>query len=112
MENHQFTTEGIKRRKEQETTKQPGNNRRVLVSHYLSIIILNKNELNQPIKKDSYKQLYTNKLVKLEETDKLLEAQDQPSLKLEAQVTIKDKSAIKNFPTKNPRLFGFLGEFY
>lgn len=49
MENH-FTKEGSKREKRKRTTKQPENNVMALISPFLSIITLNTNGLNYPIK--------------------------------------------------------------
>ena len=70
--------------------------------------------------RDYYKQLYANKMNKLEEMDKFLEKHNLPRLKqgeienINRPITSTEtETVIKNLPTnKSPGPDGFTGEFY
>ena len=74
----------------------------------------------QSILRDYYKQLYANKMDKLEEKDKFLERYNLPRLNQEEienmnrPITSNEiETVIKNLPTnKNPEPNGFTGEFH
>ena len=70
--------------------------------------------------RDYYKQLYSNKMDNLEETDKFLEKHNHPRLNQEETeninrpiTSIEIETVIKILPTnKSPGPDGFTGEFY
>ena len=70
--------------------------------------------------RDYYKQLYANKMDKLEEMDTFLEKHNLPRLNQEEIeninrpiISTEIETVIKNFPTnKSPRPDGLTGEFY
>ena len=74
----------------------------------------------QSIMRDYYRQLYANKMDKLEEMDKFLQKHNLPRLKQEEIENINRpitsteiETVIKNFPTnKSPGPDGFTGKFY
>lgn len=53
MESYQFTKKGSKKEKNKGTTKQPKLNMKALISPQLSIMTLNVNTLNTPMKRPS-----------------------------------------------------------